>query len=217
MGKVITINSQIRLGESFSKFSEPVIKNEVMLFNCDWETAYILGGAPTREFLLALPKEWHSRSTIVDSRVHMLMPGWYPCIPGFHHDDVPRERSDGQPEYFNPSYRSEHAMVLYNGNICPTEFALGERTLEDVPLGSVYYKEWHPQIQLAIESGTLERFSAPENQIIYFDDRTWHQGTPAKANGWRLFIRASRNTGRKATNEVRRQVQVYLEHPMEGW
>jgi ribosomal protein L4 len=42
-------------------------------------------------------------------------------------------------------------------------------------------------------------------------------GTRAVKNGWRLFIRASWNTDRKPTNEFRRQVQVYMENPMEGW
>jgi hypothetical protein len=57
----------------------------------------------------------------------------------------------------------------------------------------------------------------PSDTVVFFDDRTWHQGTRAVKNGWRLFIRASWNTNRKATNEFRRQVQVYMENPMEGW
>ncbi len=63
----------------------------------------------------------------------------------------------------------------------------------------------------------MEAISAPENQIIFFNDRTWHQGTKANKSGWRLFIRATRNTGIKPKNEIRKQVQVYLEAPMEGW
>jgi hypothetical protein len=213
----IRVDSRITLGEKLQGYEDKVLKNEPMLFRCEWEAAYQLGNEPTRKFLLALPKDWQNNSTLVDSRVHMLMKGWYPCIPGYHHDDVPRERSDGQPEYFNPSYRSEHAMILYNGSICPTEFALGERTFQDVPLGEIYYRKWHPEVVLALEAGTLERYSAPENTIIHFNDRTWHQGTPAVKSGWRLFIRATKNSKLKPANEVRRQVQVYLENPMEGW
>jgi hypothetical protein len=214
---MIKINSQIELGYKVDSFKENDLRYEPMLFSCDYWNAYHKGGDATREFLLALPSSWHNNETIVDSRVHMLMPGWYPCIPGFHHDDVPRERSDGQPEYFNPSYHSEHAMILFNGSICPTEFALGESEFEDVPLGGIYYKKWHPEVVRKIETGELTKFSAPENQIIFFNDRTWHQGVKAVKSGWRLFIRASRNTNRKALNEERKQVQVYLENPMEGW
>lgn len=136
---------------------------------------------------------------------------------GTNHDDVPRERSDGQPNYIKPSYEAQHCMMLVNGDICPTEFALGDSEFEDVPMGQVYYKVWHPQILQKIKDWELAAWKAPSNQLIYFDWQTWHQGTRAIADGWRFFIRASWNTGRKPLNEVRRQVQVYLEFLMEGW
>ena len=214
---MIKIDSRLALGEAPPSYPESQLKYEPMLFSCDWESAYLLGNEPTRKFLLALPNEWQNNKTIIDSRVHMLMPGWYPCIPGYHHDDVPRTRPDGQPDYFNPAYRSEHAMVLYNGDICPTEFAIGESLFSDVPIGQTYYKVWHDEVLKKINTGDLQKVYAPANRIIFFNDRTWHQGVKANSDGWRLFIRASRNTGRIALNETRKQVQVYLENPMDGW
>jgi hypothetical protein len=213
----ILIESNIVVGRKLKGFSQETLKNEPMFFNCTWTFAYDNGGTPTKNFLLSLPENLHNDQTIIDSRVHMLMEGWFPCIPGFHHDDVPREREDGQPEYHNPSYRSQHALILYNGDVCPSEFALGESEFPEVPMGEKYYKVWHPLVVEKIKRGELESFLAPSDTVIYFDDRTWHQGTRTKANGWRLFIRASWNTTRKPTNEIRRQVQVYLENPMEGW
>ena len=211
------INSKIQIGKTVSPYSNDVLKNEPMFFNCTWNYAYKNSGEPTKEFLLSLPSELHNDRTIIDSRVHMLMPGWFPCIPGYHHDDVPREREDNQPEYHNPSYRSKHALILYNGDVCPTEFAIGESEFPEVPLGETYYKVWHPMVVDKIAKGELELVKAPNNTVVFFDDRTWHQGTQAVANGWRLFIRASWETNRIPTNEIRRQVQVYLENPMEGW
>ena len=213
----IKINSEITVGRTIGSFDESTLKNEPMFFNCTWSFAHMHGGHPTRKFLEALPENLQNDKTIIDSRVHMLMPGWFPCIPGFHHDDVPRERSDKQPEYHNPSYRSNHALILYNGDICPTEFALGESEFPDVELGKTYYKEWHPMVEEKINSGELISFKAPADTVVYFNDRTWHQGTRAVKGGWRLFIRASWDTNRIPTNEIRRQVQVYLEAPMEGW
>jgi len=213
----IKINSEITVGRTIGSFDESTLKNEPMFFNCTWSFAHMHGGHPTRKFLEALPENLQNDKTIIDSRVHMLMPGWFPCIPGFHHDDVPRERSNKQPEYHNPSYRSNHAMILYNGGICPTEFALGESEFPDVELGKTYYKEWHPMVEEKINSGELISFKAPADTVVYFNDRTWHQGTRAIKGGWRLFIRASWDTNRIPTNEIRRQVQVYLEAPMEGW
>lgn len=200
-------------------WTDEEIKNEPMLFNCDFESAYTLGGPITRHFLhrlLNTDKNLVCQDIIIDSRVHMLMPNWYPCIPGMHHDDVPRD-STGQPNYINPEYKATHFMGLVNGHIAPTQFALGGIDLELPEQGKIIYKEWHPQVMKAIEDGTMSSYSAESGQILKFDHTAFHQGTKAVSSGWRWFIRASINSKRKPTNEIRKQVQVYLEHPMEGW
>ena len=145
------------------------------------------------------------------------MPNWFPCIPGFHHDDVPRDRNDGQPEYDNPSYRSNHAIALVNAEIAPTQFALGTAQFSKPKNGEVFYEVWHKEVEELLKMGKLKSFSAPNQTIVYFDDRTWHQGTPAISGGWRWFGRLSWNTKRIPTNEFRKQVQVYLTNPMQGW
>lgn len=211
---------------SLSERTTEEIKNEPMLFNCDHGGASWLGGRITREFLGMLPDEWHHVPIVVDSRVHMLMPGWYPCIPGWHHDDVPRTRSDGQPNYGPGQCRSQHIMALVNGNICPTLFALGSVDFIEPARGEVVYEHFHRQVEGAIFGGALDLESAPTNCLIGFDDRTWHRGTNAVANGWRLFIRASRYFSpegnpiareNRRTNEVRNQVQVYMDSVNAGW
>ncbi len=216
---VIHFNSQIQFGASVDGFSQDVIKNEPMLYNCDLRNAMLLGGPITNAFLVILNKEFfHSSDLVIDSRVHMLMPGWYPCIPGFHCDDVPRERSDGQPNHVNPSYKSKHCMMLC-GDASRTEFALGKFSLEEVPIGKKVYEVWHPQVEdkLIWENFRVKSYKAEENKLIYFDSDSWHQGCKATKSGWRFFIRATVNTKRKPTNELRRQTQVYLENTMEGW
>lgn len=211
------INSQIQLGPILKQFSQEELKNEPMFFNCDFEFALKHGNLPTKQFLMSLPSDLWNKNTIIDSRVHMLMPGWYPCIPGYHHDDVPRETPTGQPEYYNPSYRSKHAMILFNGDICPTEFALGESEFTEPNINGIVYKDWHEEVIQKLNKKQLTLYKAPSEQIIFFDDRTWHQGVKAVGNGFRLFIRASWDTGRKPTNEIRNQVQIYMENPNDGW
>jgi len=128
-------NSQIEFGKELPFFSVEEIKNEPMLFNCNREYAYKLGGTLTKTFIDALSQDFaYSKDLIIDSRVHMLMPQWFPCIPGFHLDDVPREREDGQPNHLNPSYKAKHCMALI-GDCCPTEFAIGDSEFPDVELG----------------------------------------------------------------------------------
>lgn len=202
------------------------VKNEPMLFNCDLQGAFSNGGPLTHEFIFRLPDEWRDVPIVIDSRVHMLMPRWYPCVPGWHHDDVPRTRSDGQPNYGPGQFRSEHIMALVNGGACPTVFALGSAEFIEPDLGQVVYEHFHRQVEGLIRDARLREESAPSNRLIRFDDRTWHRGSAAVANGWRFFIRASRYyspdgtpvpRGNPRTNEVRRQVQVYMDNVNLGW
>jgi hypothetical protein len=197
-----------------------------MFFNSDWNFAHENGGEITRAFLGALPPDWRE-NIVFDSRVHMLMPGWYPAIPGYHHDDVPRPEipvgqhfaTAGQPDYDSPRYRSEHILALVNAEICPTKFAIGECTMPAIPEGDLIYRAWHKEVIALVESGDLKLIETPDRQLVYFDCETFHTGDKAVTNGWRWFGRVTRNSDRTKTitNEIRRQVQVYLEFPMEGW
>ncbi|QPI13995.1 hypothetical protein MYO4S_00244 [Serratia phage 4S] len=222
-----TFNSQASAVGSFADhINNDQIKNEKMFFNSDLAFAWENGGPITRSFIDNLPAYWRE-DVVFDSRVHMLMPGWYPAIPGFHHDDVPRADipagqhflTAGQPDYDNPRYNSEHILGLVNASVCPTHFATGEATFSEVPEGATVYKHWHPEVLKHIENGTLEQWEAPDRTLLMFDHDTWHTGSKAVLNGWRWFGRVSRNTDRvkKITNEIRVNAQVYLEFPMEGW
>lgn len=214
----IEIDSKFQLGGKLNDFTQKEIKNEPMFFNCDLDFAWKHGGPITRNFLTKLSENKIPSNTVFDSRSHMLMKGWFPAIPGYHHDDVPRNTVNGQPNYIDPEYKANHAMALINGGICPTEFAIGKIELE-IPENEIIYKKWHQDIEACLNDDSMQSEFAESNRIIYFDWQTFHQATRAIADGWRWFGRASWNTDRskKITNEIRNQVQVYLEHPMEGW
>ena len=223
-----TFNSQAKAVGSFAgKIKNDAIKNEKMFFNSDLSFAFDNGGPITRSFIMNLPDDWNTDQVVFDSRVHMLMPGWYPAIPGYHHDDVPRADipagqhflTAGQPDYDNPRYLSEHILGLVNAEVCPTHFATGTATFSEVPEGATVYKHWHPEVLEHIKNGTLDQWEAPDRTLLQFNHDTWHTGSKALLNGWRWFARVSRNTDRvkKITNEIRVNAQVYLEFPMEGW
>lgn len=215
---------------SLPDFDERTVKSEPMFWSATTEFAYDNGGPITRAFLdfIGCSSEFYGKGIEdnrfnFDSRVHMLMPGWFPAIPGWHHDDVPRSRSDGQPNYDTPEFKSQHIMALVNGDICPTEFAVGKAIMPDIPLYSKHpiYRYWHTQVESDIRDDCLVRVSVPSNRLIRFDWRGFHQATRAVDRGWRWFGRLSWDAGyeqgRPHYNEIRRQVQVYLEYPMEGW
>lgn len=207
------IKSYLNLGAELPMAREHQVKSEPMLHRATREFADVYGGPLTKSFLARLP--WHG-DILIDSRVHMLMPGMWPCIPGWHHDDVPRERSDGQPEYENPSYKAEHCMALW-GDCSLTEFAIGEHEIEIPPLGVKIYKEWQSKVEALCESGVLHRATAPERRMIYFDWQTWHRGMPTTKRGFRFFIRATRNSGLEPRNEQRFNANVYMPILEEGW
>lgn len=200
------------------KFSNDQIKNEEMFFNSDLNFAYEKGGPITRDFINKLPSWIKNVNPVLDSRVHMLMKGWFPAIPGFHHDDIPRTTASGQPNYENPEYSAKHLMALQNAEICPTEFVVGSLELE-IPKEGIIYKQWHKEIVKKLEREELRVVKVPDRCFVYFGPEDFHQSTRAVSSGWRWFVRISWDTDRqnKITNEIRRNCQVYLENPMEGW
>lgn len=221
-------NSQIQdFGGFASDISNEAIKKEPMFFNCDLEFAYKQGGLITRSFIDALPHDWKQERVVFDSRGHMLMPGWYPAIPGWHHDDVPRAEiptgqhfiTAGQPDYDNPRYLSQHVMGLVNADVSPTHFAIGHCPMSAVPEGELIYRKWNDEVDQLLKDSVVKIFSAKDRRLYFFDWETFHTGTKAVSDGWRWFGRVSRYTDRvnKITNEIRTNAQVYLEFPMEGW
>lgn len=219
-----------KIDNFFCDYGDTVIKNEGMLFSCNIEHARKDGGILTTSFLNALERntvfqdamEKHGGEAIIDSRVHMLMPGWYPCIPGWHHDDVDRGGLFNQPQYGTKVDGSDmqekiHFMGLANAEIAPTEFIVGQTMLVDPdPLPNVYEK-WHTDIQWAKMTGHHKVKQAESGVIYAFNQHSMHRGTQAVKNGWRWFIRVTVNSNRQITNELRNQVQAYLPVENKGW
>lgn len=216
------------------RYNETQIKNEPMLFNCDFDHAIKLGGELTKKVLQPFLDERIAgyldlNKCVIDTRVHMLMPGWYPCIPGWHHDDVPRTREDGQPNYHDLK-RSLHYILLLNASVAPTEFALSEVFGDPIKLyipekGRVIYSEWDRTVDELIKINKLKVRKLEDKRWVMMDDRTFHRGVPAVKNGWRYFIRLSAyfedgkqiERGNPRTNEIRRNAQVYMSALNAGW
>jgi hypothetical protein len=203
-------------GIQMSAWDETVIKNEPMLFGASWAFARGHGGAVTNDFLDALGETGsHWEQGCIDTRVHMLMPGWYPAIPGWHHDDVPRSEVTGQPNYDNLGYHANHAMAVV-GSAAPTAFAVGEVDMEKVPDGKIVYQVWHEEVEGLIAKGQLAYQEIKPCLLYEFDWQSFHRATASKASGWRWFGRVTLRVPR-FRNEVRRQVQVYVDPLNKGW
>lgn len=200
------------------------IEAEPMFFDASLHFASEHGGPITQDFCDHLTPgiPW-----LIDSRVHMLMPGWFPAIPGWHHDDVPRSRSDGQPNYDNPAYQSQHIACVIDATDQPTEslteFIEGMVTLPyPYGRGRSVYGYWNDELEAqlfesSVKKPSIFRLSVLSREVIGFDCNAFHKAVPAKTFGWRMFIRATTNTKDVAVDKIRRQANVYLPQPMEGW
>lgn len=209
------------IGPSFThpKLPDGIVKNEPMLFAADLGHAWIHGGPITRDFIEAFAKRHPNvdlQRCVIDTRVHMLMEGFWPCIPGWHHDDVPRGEN-GQPNYANPAYKANHCIGLVNGHLAPTEFAQGYAKVSDPTNHARVYGKWTHEVDAQVEAGKLLVDEAPSGVLIDFTCDTFHRGTRAVESGWRWFGRITWDTDREVLNETRNQVQVYMDDPEGGW
>ena len=197
-------------------YSQSVIKAEPQLWRADRAFALDRGGPITKDFLQRLPDHGEAMK-VLDSRVHMLMPGMYPCIPGWHLDDIPRTRPDGQPDHVRPVYKSVHYAACL-GDASLTHFIYGPLALTNVPTNrGIVYQQWHKDIEDLVNAGVVSDVAVRESELVKFGWGSFHRGEAATKHGWRMFIRASYDTDLQPMNEVRTQTQVYMTEPFVGW
>lgn len=195
------------------KFSTSIIKEEPMMFSADKDFAFKNGGEITKYFIQEFLND--DLPWIIDSRVHMLMPGWYPCIPGWHHDDVPRYTTPGgQPDYDNLRYKASHKLCVI-GDASLTQFYKKPIELEKPKPGEVYYKIWNDEINKVLTPEDI--YTVDSGEVVSFDWQTFHRGMPSTKSDWRYFVRASVDTFRQFHNQVRKQVQAYMPAIEGGW
>lgn len=211
MTETLNFKPRFKTIGNLGEYSNEKIKNETMFFSCDKNFVLKNGDEITKNFVNTFLSDYDD--WIIDSRVHMLMKGWYPCIPGFHHDDVPRKGIDNQPNYENPEYYSIHRMVVIGSSALP-EFINCETSLPKISGKTKVYKIWNDILK---EKYINNIYKVKNGEVIDFTWEDFHRGVQAEEDTWRLFIRASRNTDRKFHNEIRKQVNVYLPFPEEGW
>lgn len=213
--KYLAFKSNVqKSGEFMSKYTDEEIKNEPMFFRSSYEFVKKNCGPIMKEFLSKVPKEYH-KNCIIDSRSHMLMKGFWPCIPGWHHDDVPRTLKNGQPNYHDEKNNAQFIMGLVNSHISPTEFVVGVIVLPDIK--RKVYNKWHDIVEKQIENKELKTFKIKNDEILYFDNNSMHRCSPTTKFGWRWFARLTINSILKPENEMRQQVQIYLDDPTLGW
>ena len=219
----------IRFGERIERPSAELVANTLGLVNASVEDAVRYGGDLTRAALSVLPITNSRKYVVVDTKVHMLMPGFMPAIPGWHTDGVPRG-PDGDPlakaapdldaqSQLTMEGRGTRFAMLVTGVGCRTEFVGTRLDLEPDDT-------WKTPHLYAGLSEQVERLAppittAPECGAVLFDWWDIHRGVAAKAHEWRFFIRVTESDLVAPWSDLRRvirtQQQVYVPSDRYGW
>lgn len=175
-----------------------------MLFQASKEFAASFGDPILDDFLRQLP----GGDCVIDTRSHLLQIGMYPCIPGWHLDNI--KRVDGVIQINHPDNTKLEHYVMFHG-VAPTRILRGS-----VSVNFHSWEEADKAIERAIEDKWFEEYSLTSGVMHRLPWDGYHRGTAATEAGRRCFMRATFGSGITPKNEVRHQTQVYV--PLNyGW
>jgi hypothetical protein len=220
--------NQPTFGKAIEQPSQELIKNTLGLHRASLEDAIRYGGELTRAALSAMDLTFSKKYILVDTKVHMLMPGMCPAIPGWHTDGVPRGEALIPEGKGNPDIYAQEQMdapvfhLLVTGTSCLTSF-LKDRDVNlmvpDVPDRKLYSMVTQ-QVREKVASGELQTYEAPSCTPVKWDWWEIHTGIPAKHHEWRFLIRVTETDLQQPKTDlreiIRTQQQCYM--PMNfGW
>lgn len=201
------LNEFTTLTEVEQKFTDKAIEAEPQFYASDPDYVETHAGPITKAFISALARFLGMHDfdrAIIDTRSHMLLPGMYPCIPGWHLDNKPR--FDGLPQ-MTVEQDHQHFLMTF-GEQSPTQFLTEPFLWRDIK-STADYRAANDEI----ERQCLDRQSVVPGSLVTFRD-VWHRGRPATAAGWRWFGRLTMLDNRTLQNKIRTQTQAYV---VERW
>src|SRR5690349_9046790 len=98
------------IGKTIEQPSEELVKNTLGLHNASLEDALKYGGDLTRAAIGAMNIQGTKKHIVVDTKIHMLLPGMCPAIPGWHTDGVPRGNSLDPTAKQAPNIQAQEEM-----------------------------------------------------------------------------------------------------------
>jgi len=219
-------------GQKISQPSEDLVKNTPSLWQADLDTAILFGGELTRQALGAMNIRGDKKYIVVDTKVHMLMPGQCPAIPGWHTDGAPRWSElhksytplgqgpadlDVQEEW-DAAGDVPRFHLLVTGKGCLTEFLVDPIELF-TPKAHNLYAQLTGQINA---KEALKRAFAPSCTVVEWDWWNLHQGIIATAREWRFLIRVTesnyhRPQPRHNLSSIIRTQQMIYSPQVFGW
>lgn len=196
------------------------IKNTFSLWNASLDDAIKYGGSLTRSAIHAMNLRHDRKNIVVDTKVHMLMPGMSPAILGIHQDGSPRAK-DKNPNGKDPPdilsqenderYNRYHLLVTGTG--CLTKFVNKPLNVNipTEPSYDVYNIISDYVSELAKKEDILT--SINNCSVVEFDWWNLHTGVLATKKEWRYLIRVCETDYYEPQTDlreiIRMQSQVY--------
>lgn len=224
------------MGEKIEQPPEEEIKNTLGLWNASVEDAVRYGGEVTRQALSVVPFRNDRKYVVVDTKIHMLMKGQSPAIPGWHTDGVPRQPT-GEPfggppnlimqdEACTPTgvkLRPPHYHLLVTGKHCLTQYVdepFAVPLADDVAQSPQLYAKLTEFVNTTAPYGLLKVEEFPSCQVSTWDWWLVHQGVPSTGAEWRFLMRVTETDYIQPQTDLRQvlrtQQNVYV--PTEfGW
>lgn len=159
------------------------------------ELAALYATVPVRH-----PDQW-----IIDVKIHMLMPGAYPCVPNWHCDFVPRDDTGTRYDLAG----REPLMFLWVSGGPETEY------LRNPPALTV-----DSHADLSALAGVDAPTPIEAQRWYQFSQLSPHRGTPAREHCWRVFARLTHtmlDPPKPTVSVIRRHAQVYLDAAAFTW
>lgn len=144
---------------------------------------------------------------VIDTRSHMLMPGFCPAIPGWHCDAYPRRGYASQPDVRGGTPDAWHYVThLSDQDVGPSRTIFADEPLS-VDIAEDDRHVWKT-VHDAATARVLRALQFLDGEVVRFSQPTLHRVAPAECRGWRWWFRMSMYY-RPPLNRIRRQVQVY--------
>lgn len=149
----------------------------------------------------------------LDTRLHRLMPGMFPAIPGWHCDDVPRPTYDSQPRLDLIDPRVRHWTVTLATD--PSGISRTEFVTEDVTIDVDESRPLWRQVHDFVERERPRTMFLDPGKVCEFSSTSIHRATATTVRGWRWWARVSWRKNRPTL--VNTAEQVYILSEANGW
>ncbi len=197
--------------------SQSEIKTTPGLYNASLDDAVKFGGDVVRQALRAVNVRNDRKYVAVDVKVHMLMPGFMPAIPGWHTDGAPRALNGNPIGPLPPdlllqeNLMSSHYHLLVFGDGCNTKFLTQEM---DVEVPSRPTTDLYKIISEQVERASLPSTVVPSGVVAEWDWWNLHTAVVATKKEWRFLMRVTESDflspERDLRQVIRTQHQVYV-------